>query len=828
MTEQENIKQQPEISFEELQAKDKADFLAAAAEIKKLEDKEEMRTAVQNLIASALEFFGKHRNEKQSFHWLMRKLNFLEMFSNQNVFDRSFSQEQVAEIVNLICEDKEAGSAKETRDIDCRFFSTSYKSDDRETGTVSDQTAIALTKKLQNGETIQEEVTTKLNAWLQNSQMIEDSLRLELLCAILNNPGHIDVGVADAFVREQSNFGGVMLKRLVDQAEGKDLNVTMRVLDVLEAVARFGKWEDWMEAGGQMALEKLEEIADSDKNYFIQKRLEIITQKPNGVRRKIDVQDYDDLKDYRPGIMPLGAQFYENPQGFVEGCAYSKVSSEYGVIYDGKGQADSFFRLDAENKSNLELKDILAGRHTQWESLTEKEKQNLVDNYRVLIGPDFRFEIEQKFKIKLEDFELRTQVQFLNFISDHDVDEMERVTEFIGTKTDQAMINAKLKAFLALELDATAGEKILKLGDDFKNAEAEIFFQKIGELADLASRESGQLQKILLKRETDLKIKDVQAELLKRAAQLIEKFSQEFSGEQTDEQRVRFFLADLEKSKTEIVLLAAALKNGATLEQLKDWDVSIREIPDEGERAEMLEIAERNWNQDPDVKDKVLEGLQKSLQDGVKRKWYLAKFQGKNASFIAFKQIFPGRFYVGSFNVDPDARGLGIGNEIMELALMEEAKENILEATVSPRIPAGTAYVERVGFVINGLISNYQKTGKPFFSIELDKGKNLTYQYRNEGKESEIDEEMIKKRFSEQVDVDQLIGTDTFVLKFDMKNDFERMSATVEKLLLAKNDNGKDISEELPENKYIITRYFRDKEEKEKDVRYFVFEKIKD
>ncbi len=584
-----------------------------------------------------------------------------------------------------------------------------------------------------------------------------------------------------------------------------------------------------MEAGRQEALAQLEEIQDTEENYFVKVRLELIVDKLENFPRNSKVVLADDLGQDRERIFPLSAQFYYDKQreSYLGRCAYNKASSDYGVIYTNSGQVDSFFKLNSKNGTNLELRDILAESHVQWEALTQEEQGNLVDNYRVLIGPAFRFEVEEKFKIQLKDFDIRTQVQFLNFVSSRNEEEIEKIVNFTNSDEDREIVTMKLKAFLALEVKDAEGTKILQVGEKLSREKAKIFFQKISELANLAAKERAEIQELLLKEKREQEIPKIQRELLVRAYALVEKFSAQLSQEQSGEQKVENLLSDLEKSKTEIILLAAALKSGATLEQLKDWEILVKENPDEDEQQEMFEIAERNWDQIKNIKDVVVDGLRGIFSDGAKRKWYLAKFQKKVASSMAFRQMETGRVYASSFNVDFDARGLGIGDKMMEIAIVEEAKENVIEATVSPRIPAGTAYVERVGFIINGIISNYRDTGEPLFSIELDNKQNLNYQYRNEGKEVEIGEEAIKGKVSEQVEAKQLIGTESFVLKFDMENDFEKMKATMEKLLVAKDNDGKYVSAELAENKYIITRYFRDKSEKEKDMRYFVFEKIK-
>lgn len=226
------------------------------------------------------------------------------------------------------------------------------------------------------------------------------------------------------------------------------------------------------------------------------------------------------------------------------------------------------------------------------------------------------------------------------------------------------------------------------------------------------------------------------------------------------------------------------------------------------------------------MQEVVINGLQESLKDTTNQKFYVLKYQGKIVSFVRFEKTDRGTLYAGSFNVYPDARSTGIGDEMMGRALRKESESNILEATVSPRIPAGTAYVERTGFIIDGYIADYHQTGEPLFAIRLDNEQNKSYTYRNEGKEESIDEEHLKKQCWTHEDIKPLIGQESFVLKFDMKNDFERMKEVMQTLLVAKNDDLEKMESDNLTPRYVITRYFRgDKENKEQDVRYFVFEK---
>jgi len=69
------------------------------------------------------------------------------------------------------------------------------------------------------------------------------------------------------------------------------------------------------------------------------------------------------------------------------------------------------------------------------------------------------------------------------------------------------------------------------------------------------------------------------------------------------------------------------------------------------------------------------------------------------------------------------------------------------------------------------------------------------------------------------------------ILRFDMEKEFDKHKEVMDKLLVEKDNYGKIIDGSNSEtakarDKYVITRYFQNKEAKD-DVRYMVFEKIK-
>lgn len=290
-------------------------------------------------------------------------------------------------------------------------------------------------------------------------------------------------------------------------------------------------------------------------------------------------------------------------------------------------------------------------------------------------------------------------------------------------------------------------------------------------------------------------------------------------------------------------ILSSAKKQGYKIdfEKIKNLRLDIKEPGQDMEKSDkdsIIKMAEDNWSkQNPKMAPIVINGLRESLRDTSNQKYYTLKYQGKTISVIRFEPINKQEnqneqkpiYYFGSFNVDSEARGLGVGEEMMNLALIEESQKNILEGHVPPQFEVGTCYVEKSGFVLDGYIADYHKTGEPLFSMYLDKKQNEKYFYRNEGKKNKINEEQIKKQCISIELLDAKIKTDEpIVLKFDMQNDFGKMHETMQKLLIAKDDSGQDVPEQNMENKYKITRYFsEDKKDKNNHTRYFVFEKIK-
>lgn len=598
--------------------------------------------------------------------------------------------------------------------------------------------------------------------------------------------------------------------------------------------AKYGSdWENYLEDE-----DRLEQIELAREHYLEESHIPFVIA-PNiyAVRAESGFlvsqkKDFGEIKELIDELenLPKSNWEIEEMEGVGYYDHYIDENQEIGNLHNEKIDrkvADLSEKIHSYFLKKLTLENLEINNNDQNQESKERNTQNFHD-YMYLQEPFFRELIKKSLDVNLANISIKEQFYLLQFIKKTKEKDIDPIKKFAQTYKTSG-----LKAFLSLELDENNGDRIISIGKKLSKENASLVFEKIAQLIDLVEQENAELAKIIFKdSEKDLP-DNLHAELLRKAHQIILKFSTELEiGGLASEEKIQQLLSDLENSKIGIDFLAAALRSfkisgeKVDLETIRELDFSVKDFGQEfsdEEKEEMRVIAEINWRQNPNMKDVVVGSFAKSLED-ANQKFYVLKYQGKVVSFVRFEKTDQGKLYAGSFNVYPDARSTGIGEEMMNRALKKEAQENILEATVSPRIPAGTAYVERVGFVVDGIIANYHETGEPLFNIELDNAKNLGYRYRNEGKELSISEEEIKAQVESSENLEDIIGKDVIVFKFDMLADFERMKETMGKMLIAKDDNGKNIKEG-EENKYIITRYFKESKEKE-NVRYFVLERI--
>jgi hypothetical protein len=462
------------------------------------------------------------------------------------------------------------------------------------------------------------------------------------------------------------------------------------------------------------------------------------------------------------------------------------------------------------------------------ESPEEKAKrENYLEEFKQNYFGFYNDDFFKTTGVAFNNLNFREQGWFLLFHRQAEVEDKESLDKFVRLYGEPG-----LKSFLSLEFGKDVGGKIIDIGKKFKYKEAQLIFAKIAEIVDAVESDIAQLFE---GNEVAFNVDEVRLQLLRKAHQIIIDFSGEL--EKGEGVEVDGLLKELQRQKTENKILAAALlvmkKNGVRVvpEMIKDFELQIKDYGEElgqRDRDEMYQMADVNWDQNRTLKPLVLEGLRQGLEDSKSQKFYIHRYKGNVISFARFLPSGAGIKYFGSVNLEPELHGVGMGNALIEVAIEEEGRDTILEAVTAPQLKVGTDYVEKTGFVIDGLIADYHHTGELIFAIRRDPGKNQDYRFRNEYKpeDRQATWKDIKWMYQEYEDINELVGSNPIILRYDISADMDKMKQELSQLLPVKDDDLKDIEERGNQPKYIATRYVRDRDEKERDVRYLVLEKV--
>lgn len=413
-----------------------------------------------------------------------------------------------------------------------------------------------------------------------------------------------------------------------------------------------------------------------------------------------------------------------------------------------------------------------------------------------------RKKIADDFGIEIADCNFATQRNFLQFLEERNVVNVEELIRFVKTYGENG-----LAAFLSLELGSDIGDKIIQIGEKLDQADAQKVFAKIAELADFIEKENAELSEMFLERKKGVDMSGTKLDLLKKVQEIILRFNEEFEDGKSSQEKIAGLLDELDEIKTEILafksIFKATIKEHpeAMFEDFKDLEVQFdkREIS-ENDRKEMVSVIEKNY---PDLEERTiaLAGLDKGLRnEGTTFK--ILRHKGKVVSFLRFdQQAAEGNLYFGSFNTSPDFQGAYIGDEVMkeclESELMFGAKR--IEAHTFPDKKITSKYVEDAKFVITDIELDYLGTSKALFKIERY-GAYHDYKYVNRlGSEA-------KKEFEK--------AADSGVIS-ESKNPFLKLSVVQLKdvTVLEKIKNF------MQKNNLVITRYFPDDRQNPK---YFI------
>ncbi len=514
---------------------------------------------------------------------------------------------------------------------------------------------------------------------------------------------------------------------------------------------------------------------------------------------------------------------------------YELIQSHYQVLSSICSDPESL--LNGIAKKITEIKaaldgDVLKVNFSAYNDLTKDDQivnfipEDNSDETILLLKhmhrPDMESYIKDVVGINLKEIPFRYQIYLLKFLSESNEEKIKQTAEFINNAKDGDDKLNKVKSFLSLRVEESDAEKIISIDQKMRD-NSSLFFGKVAQIVDLIDKKNEELQNLFFKEKKELNFKVLREKLLEKMHNIIVSFSGDLENNNSDD--LKIILDKLENNKIETLFLVSVLESlknsGDTLdlELIKNISLDIKDYGQdmsEDDKQQVLGIARDNWSDFDNKKmaETVLDGLEKSLVDVKEQKAYILKHQDDVIGFVRFEKTDHDNIYAGSFNVSKDLRGLSIGNVLMEKALMAEGNKNVLEAAVSIKIPAGCSYVEKVGFIADAIIDSYHGSGEKMFSIKLDKNLNQRLNTKN------LSEDSLKKLIINKKEIKESLGEPVVVLKFDLVSEMSEYEKALS-LFLAESD---DQLVKKEEDKYLLTRYFKDKN-LPGDVRYLVFEK---
>ncbi len=580
--------------------------------------------------------------------------------------------------------------------------------------------------------------------------------------------------------------------------------------------------------------------------YYLYLRKDLPEDLTREFEEKFDVRVPEKLKEFGTFDDYLATSDRELLMPFTHYPNFQEMSTWLNQRIGGLSQR---IKETKNTPERLSIAEILEKEGFKKEDMSEEEYDKLLLTYKTLIELPIRERMEKDFGIKLEDYSVREQVQFVNFLSTKTIEEVERVKGFLNEGDNELSRKHRVKAFLSLESGQFTGDDIILIGESLKDDSKLVnkLFEVYASLVDQTAITKDELREMFRnqKEVKDEEVGKVSRMILNKANELLLDYVRMIK-EGKEISKVEL-LNELEGYKAELVLTASVWKSvdksGLSFEDLEGVtfevdsigritgdgkimslvdEISKKETDDKNpfipganirgavsryaleasqeerqkaqEILEMIDIYRKNYIHKPKLQKKIVEGFIDKLRTaGDQTLVYSFKKEGHVLAFNRFDQMDGNRKYFGSFNVEPSLAGSAIGTALMQASLDREASQNDIEADCDPETAIGSYYVEKAGFVVYSVVPNYGGTGETIFTIER-KPQNKEFNYRNMSN----DELMLEyeRRFRGNV---YRQGSTRMVLKFE--KDSNELFESSERLV---NKEG-----------YIMTRYFFDKGGKE-------------
>lgn len=437
---------------------------------------------------------------------------------------------------------------------------------------------------------------------------------------------------------------------------------------------------------------------------------------------------------------------FTNKNNLIHHSLYISDENDFEQIDDIIKRNKKENSLDEDNFSDLsKYFSVLKSKDLMLDS-----KNNSLDKFdlyffRELNTGYHRDNLKEKTGIDFSKLSLIEQRYFINYLKFVDNISLEKVKNFTKKYNKDGF-----RTFLSIEQGGKEmGDKILVLGDPEKLPEniAKKVFEKYGQIIDNVSKITEFARSNFTKEiETSPElIQKIEETLYMKGKQLLSQVYDDIKNKKEIDSK------DIEKQLdrinadtiTTFAIFKQAVKNGEKLpiESIEGSVFSKKEATDISlnQQNEMLELYESNWKNHPDRN--FVESLKSYFKTAFspeenKQKNYLYTFEKDNniRAFVRFEKQNDASFYASALNVDEASKNFGLGEAMMDEALIREAKEHILHASCRKDNPSNMRYFEK-GFISRG----FKKTNETEeFDLIWEESKNKDIKAKQKSQEELI------------------------------------------------------------------------------------------
>lgn len=430
------------------------------------------------------------------------------------------------------------------------------------------------------------------------------------------------------------------------------------------------------------------------------------------VRRRLDISDIEKRREETLGYLAKEASGFRN-----DALAYVQAR-----IDEAKSKRDLLLVTPESYETLLSLQQLTPFRKPN------EENVRLLQNLHAPEGTDL-------LGIDFSRLPLRAQIHFLSFRGKEKTSDAERFR--LALKKHEAIADDLAYSFLATAEGPEYGEIILSLAESLDSEVLGPILKKYVEITKDTDSVADYVRESfpnLGSAEAEQEPIAISKNLLRRGRDLLVDFSK---NAHTDSETI---LRKLDAARTDVILYKTAfrtLHESGSAEDLAEMMKSeIASLPGTElgteEQDALLAIYDRNYPESDrypaEFRRKIFDGLREAFGNSDSR-FYILRREGKVLGFRRFEKQGISKDgktikYAGSFNIDTDYRDAKIGDVFYQVTLEREGKDSIIEAMVDPEVPVSSFYVERYGFVIDGVA---EISGKPFLRMRRDVETNASF-----------------------------------------------------------------------------------------------------